>query len=251
MSGHSKWATTKHKKAAVDAKRAKIFTKIIREITVAAKAGGGDPDGNPRLRTVVLKAKEANMPADNIKKAIQKGTGELPGTVYEETTYEGYGPGGVALLIQILTDNKNRTVAEIRHLLGKNNGNMAESGADSWMFDRKGLIAIEKSQIDEDTLMSLTLDAGAEDLLSDDPSNFEVVIEPADFENVKKAVSDADITPIFSDITFIPQTTVALTGKPAEQMLRLMDLLEDHDDVQNIYANFDIPDEVLAQLAEA
>ncbi len=250
MSGHSKWATTKHKKAAVDAKRAKTFTKIIREITVAAKAGGGDPDGNPRLRTVVLKAKEANMPADNIKKAIQKGTGELPGTVYEETTYEGYGPGGVALLIQILTDNKNRTVAEIRHMLGKNNGNMAESGAVSWMFDRKGLIAIEKSQTDEDALMSLTLDAGAEDLLSDDPSNYEVVCDPVDFENVKKAVVDADIMSIFSDITFIPQTSVVLTGKPAEQMLRLMDLLEDHDDVQNVYANFDIPDEVMAQLAE-
>ncbi len=250
MSGHSKWATTKHKKAAVDAKRAKTFTKIIREITVAAKAGGGDPDGNPRLRTVILKAKEANMPADNIKKAIQKGTGELPGTVYEETTYEGYGPGGVALLIQILTDNKNRTVAEIRHMLGKNNGNMAESGAVSWMFDRKGLIAIEKSQIDEDALMSLTLDAGAEDLLSEDPANFEVVIDPADFENVKKAVSDAEITPIFSDITFLPQTSVALDGKPAEQMLRLMDLLEDHDDVQNVYANFDIPDDVLAKIAE-
>lgn len=251
MSGHSKWATTKHKKAAVDAKRAKTFTKIIREITVAAKAGGGDPDGNPRLRTVILKAKEANMPADNIKKAIKKGTGELPGTVYEETAYEGYGPGGVALLIQILTDNKNRTVAEIRHLLGKNNGNMAESGAVSWMFDRKGLIAIEKSQADEDTLMSLTLDAGAEDLLSDDPDNFEVVSDPADFENVKKAVSDANITPIFSDITFIPQTSVALEGKAAEQMLRLMDLLEDHDDVQNVYANFDISDEILAKLAEA
>lgn len=248
MSGHSKWATTKHKKAAVDAKRAKTFTKIIREITVAAKAGGGDPDGNPRLRTVVLKAKEANMPADNIKKAIQKGTGELPGTVYEETTYEGYGPGGVALLIQILTDNKNRTVAEIRHLLGKNGGNMAESGAVSWMFDRKGLIAIEKNKIDEDALMSLTLDAGAEDLLSEDPANFEVLIDPSDFESVKKAVSDADITPIFSDITFIPQNSVALEGKSAEQMLRLMDLLEDHDDVQNVYANFDIPDEVLAQL---
>jgi len=250
MSGHSKWATTKHKKAAVDAKRAKTFTKIIREITVAAKAGGGDPDGNPRLRTVVLKAKEANMPADNIKKAIQKGTGELAGTVYEETSYEGYGPGGVALLIHILTDNKNRSVAEIRHMLGKNHGNMAESGAVSWMFDRKGLIAIEKSQIDEDSLMSLTLDAGAEDLLSEDPTNFEVVIDPGDFENVKKAVSDANITPIFSDITFIPQTSVALEGKPAEQMLRLMDLLEDHDDVQNVYANFDIPDDVLAQLAE-
>jgi len=249
MSGHSKWATTKHKKAAVDAKRAKTFTKIIREITVAAKAGGGDPDGNPRLRTVVLKAKEANMPADNIKKAIQKGTGELAGTVYEETSYEGYGPGGVALLIQILTDNKNRTVAEIRHMLGKNNGNMAESGAVSWMFDRKGLIAIEKSQIDEDALMSLTLDAGAEDLLSDDPSNFEVVCDPADFENVKKAVSDANITAIFSDISFIPQTSVALEGKAAGQMLRLMDLLEDHDDVQNVYANFDIPDEVLAEIA--
>ena len=249
MSGHSKWATTKHKKAALDAKRGKIFTKIIREITVAAKTGGGDPDGNPRLRTAIAKAKEANMPADNIKKAIQKGTGELPGTVYEETIYEGYGPGGVALLIQILTDNRNRSVSEIRHLLGKHGGNMAEAGAVSWIFSRKGYLTLPKAGLDEDEVMSLVLEAGAEDFLTDDPAHFEVVTDPADFEAVKQALLSADITPSFSEITFLPQSTIHLEGKQAEQMLRLMEVLEDHDDVQNVYANFDIPDEVMAKAA--
>ncbi|MBI3804754.1 MAG: YebC/PmpR family DNA-binding transcriptional regulator [Nitrospirae bacterium] len=249
MSGHSKWATTKHKKAAADSKRGKIFTKIIREITVAAKIGGGDPEGNPRLRTAILKAKENNMPADNIKKAVQKGTGELPGVSYEEMTYEGYGPGGVAIIIQLLSDNKNRTVSEIRHLLSKSGGNMGESGSVSWMFQKKGYLSIEKAKADEEKLMSAALDAGAEDIRSDDPTTFEVITAPADFEKVKKAMTDAALTPSFSEVTLLPQTYVRLEGKEAEQMLRLMEALEDHDDVQNVYANFDIPDEVMAKVA--
>lgn len=249
MSGHSKWATTKHKKAAADAKRGKIFTKIIREITVAAKMGGGDPEGNPRLRTAILKAKENNMPADNIKKAIQKGTGELPGVSYEEVTYEGYGPGGVAIMIQIMSDNKNRTVSEIRHLLSKSGGNMGESGSVAWMFQKKGYLSIEKQKTDEDKLMAVALDAGAEDIRSDDPTLFEVITAPADFEKVKKAMTDAGLTPSFAEVTFLPQTYIRLEGKEAEQMLRLMEALEDHDDVQNVYANFDISDEVMAKVA--
>lgn len=249
MSGHSKWATTKHKKGAADAKRGKIFTKIIREITVAAKMGGGQPDGNPRLRTAIAKAKENNMPADNIKKAIQKGTGELPGVAYEEITYEGYGPGGVAIIIQIMTDNKNRTVSEIRHLLSKSGGNMGESGSVGWMFQKKGYLSIEKQKADEEKLMSAALDAGAEDIRADDPALFEVITAPSDFEKVKKAMTDAGLVPSFSEVTFLPQTYVRLDGKEAEQMLRLMEALEDHDDVQNVYANFDIPDEVMAKVA--
>lgn len=249
MSGHSKWATTKHKKAAADSKRGKIFTKIIREITVAAKMGGGDPEGNPRLRTAILKAKENNMPADNIKKAVQKGTGELPGVTYEEMTYEGYGPGGVAIIIQIMSDNKNRTVSEIRHLLSKNGGNMGESGSVAWMFQKKGYLSIEKQKADEEKLMSVALDAGAEDIRSDDPTLFEVITAPADFEKVKKAMTDAGLTPSYAEVTFLPQTYIRLDGKEAEQMLRLMEALEDHDDVQNVYANFDIPDEVMAKVA--
>ena len=249
MSGHSKWATTKHKKAATDAKRGKIFTKIIREITVAAKMGGGDAEGNPRLRTAIVKAKEANMPADNIKKAIQKGTGELPGVHYEEITYEGYGPGGVAMMIQIMTDNKNRTVSEIRHTLTKHGGNMGESGCVSWMFEKKGYLTLEKGKVDEEKLMTLALDAGAEDIRSDDPTNFEVVTSPADFEKVKKAILDAGLAPSYAEVTLLPQTYIRLEGKEAEQMLRLMEMLEDHDDVQNVYANFDIPDEIIAKVA--
>lgn len=249
MSGHSKWATTKHKKGALDAKRGKIFTKIIREITTAARMGGGHPEGNARLRTAINKAKESNMPADNIKKAIQKGTGELPGVVYEETTYEGYGPGGVAVLMQIMSDNKNRTVSEIRHTLAKHGGNMGESGCVSWMFDKKGYVTVEKQKVDEEKLMTLALDAGAEDIRSDDPTNFEVITAPADFEKVKKALLDAKLTPSFAEITFLPQTYIRLEGKEAEQMLRLMEALEDQDDVQNVYANFDIPDEVMAKVA--
>ncbi len=249
MSGHSKWATTKHKKAAADAKRGKAFTKIIREITVAAKIGGGDPDGNPRLRMVISKAKESNMPADNIKRAIQKGTGELPGVNYEETTYEGYGPGGVALLLDILTDNKNRTVAEVRHLLGKYGGNMAEAGAVAWMFDRKGMILIPKEGVDEEELMTLVLESGAEDLRTDDPKSFDVITEVNEFESVHEAILKAGYKPNYAEVTFLPQTTVALQGKHAEQMIRLMDILEEHDDIQNIYANFDISDEEMEKIS--
>jgi YebC/PmpR family DNA-binding regulatory protein len=249
MSGHSKWATTKHKKAIIDSKRGKTFTKIIREITIAAKIGGGDPDGNPRLRTAILKAKEANMPADNIKKAVQKGTGELPGVNYEEITYEGYGPGGVALMIQITTDNKNRTASEIRHTLSKHSGNMGESGSVRRIFAKKGYLTFEKNAVDEEKLMTLALDAGAEDIRSDDSTNFEVITAPTDFEKVKKSVGDAGLTPSFSEVTFLPQTYVRLEGNQAEQMLRLMETLEDHDDVQNVYANFDISDEDMAKVA--
>ncbi|MFQ5580052.1 MAG: YebC/PmpR family DNA-binding transcriptional regulator [Nitrospiria bacterium] len=248
MSGHSKWATTKHQKAVTDAKRGKVFTKIIREITIAAKIGGGDPQGNPRLRTAISKAKEANMPADNIKKAILKGTGELPGVQYEEFIYEGYGPGGVAIIMEITTDNKNRTVSEIRHLLSKHGGNLGETGSVAWMFEKKGCLVLDKTSVDEERLMSITLDAGAEDLRSDDPAHYEVITLPADFENVKQALSDADLSTTFSEVTFLPKNSTRLEGKQAERMLHLMGMLEDQDDVQNVYANFDIPDEVMEKV---
>ncbi len=247
MSGHSKWATTKHRKGAADAKRGKIFTKIIREMTVAARMGGGDPDGNPRLRMAILKAKEANMPADNMKKAMLRGTGDLPGVHYDEILYEGYGPGGVALLIEIMTDNKNRTVAEIRHLLGKQGGALGESGCVAWMFERKGSLVIDKKLVDEDRLMSLALDAGAEDVQSDDPDQFDVITAPADFEAVKKALADAKIDCLSAEFTRLAKTEVHLEGKAAEQMLNLIDALEDHDDVQKVHANFTLPDEFLSQ----
>lgn len=247
MSGHSKWATTKHKKAAIDAKRGKRFTKVIREITVAARAGGGDPDGNPRLRTVILKAKEANMPADNIKKAIQKGTGELPGVNYEEAIFEGYGPGGVALLISIMTDNKNRTVPEIRHMLSKNGGNMGEAGCVSWMFHKKGYIVVDGKGVDEDNLLNLVLEAGAEDM-SRDGDNFEITTSTDDFENVKTAVEKAGIPISFAEVTMIPQNYMDVDDKAAEQVLKLIDVLEDHDDVQNVYSNCNITDELIARL---
>ena len=247
MSGHSKWATTKHKKGAADAKRGKVFTKITKELTVAAKLGGGNPDGNPRLRTAVEKAKEANMPQDNIKRAIQKGTGELPGVSYEEITYEGYGPGGVALLIECLTDNKNRSVSEVRHVLSKLNGSMGETGCVSWMFHQKGYIVVDKTAAGEDELMSLALDAGAEDMLVDpEEPNYEIITAPGDFENVKKALSDKGIKMEVAELTRLPQTYVKLEGKEAEQMVRLMEALEDLDDTQNVYANFDVPEEAMA-----
>lgn len=247
MSGHSKWATTKHKKAVIDAKRGKKFTKGIKEITVAARNGGGDPDGNPRLRAAILKAKESNMPADNIKKAIQKGTGELPGVSYEEAIFEGYGPGGVAILISIMTDNKNRTVPEIRHMLGKNGGNMGEAGCVSWMFHKKGYIVVDGKGIDEDNLLNLALEAGAEDMRRDG-DNFEIITSTGDFENVKAAVEKAGIAVSLAEVTMMPQNYIDVDDKSAEQVLRLMELLEDHDDVQNVYSNFNITDEVLARL---
>ncbi|HUL01566.1 MAG TPA: YebC/PmpR family DNA-binding transcriptional regulator [Nitrospirota bacterium] len=244
MSGHSKWATTKHKKAAIDAKRGKVFTKIAKEITVAAKLGGSDPNGNPRLRTAVAKAKSVSMPADNIKRAIQKGTGELPGVSYDEITFEGYGPGGVAVLVESMTDNRNRTVSEIRHIFGKSGGNMGEAGCVSWMFHKKGYIVIGRAKADEEKLMTLVLDAGAEDLQSED-DNYVVTTAPSDLEKIKKLIEDEGITVEVAEITMVPQTYVKLDGKEAQQMLRLMETLEDNDDVQNVYANFDIPEEIM------
>ena len=248
MSGHSKWATIKHKKGALDAKRGKIFTRLIKEISIAAKNGGGDPDSNPRLRTAILAAKSENMPADNIKRAIQRGTGELPGVNYEEFTLEGYGPGGVAILLDINTDNRNRTVSEIRHAFGKNGGNMAEAGAVSWMFHKKGDIVIPKSAAKEDDLMGLVLDAGAEDL-RDDGENWEVLSDTASYEAVLEAVKKAGITPSSSEVTMIPQNYIKLEGQPANTMIRLLEVLEDHDDVQNVHANFDIDQKLLEEVA--
>jgi len=248
MSGHSKWATTKHKKAAADAKRGKVFTKITKELTIAAKLGGGDPDSNPRLRTAMAKAKESNMPADNMKRAIQKGTGELPGVSYEEVTYEGYGPGGVAVMIECLTDNKNRTVADVRHILSKHNGSLGENGCVSWMFDQKGYIVIEKTAADEETLMDVALEAGAEDIKSDpEEPNFEVITAPQDFETVRSALEAKGIEMAAAEVTMLPQTFVKLEGKDASQMMKLMDALDDCDDTQNVYANFDIPDDVMEE----
>ncbi|MBI3812794.1 MAG: YebC/PmpR family DNA-binding transcriptional regulator [Nitrospirae bacterium] len=247
MGGHSHWSTIKRKKGAEDAKRGKVFTKIIREVTTAAR-GGGDINGNPRLRLAIAKSKEVNMPADNIKKAIQRGTGELPGVNYEEAVYEAYGPGGVAILIEITTDNKYRTVAEIRNLLEKHGGRMAEAGSVSWMFHRKGRLIVDKSKSDEDTLMNLVLEAGAEDLQSAEDS-FEVITSPHDFEAVRKVLEDRKIATVSAEVAYIPQNTVSLDGKDAEQMLKLMELLDDHDDVQNIHANFDIPQDVMEKVA--
>ena len=247
MGGHSHWATTKRHKAAVDAKRGKIFTRIIRELTIAARAGG-DPDGNPRLRLAISRAKDANMPGDTLKKAIQRGTGELPGVTYEEFTLEGYGPGGTALLLEITSDNRNRSVAEVRSLLTKNNANMAEAGAVSWQFQKKGLILIEKDKVDEDKLLALALEAGAEDVKVVDKS-FEVTTAPADFEAVKKALGDASIDMSLAEVTFVPQNQVRLDEKAAEQMLKLMEILDDQDDVQKVHANFDIPDEIMEKVA--
>ena len=247
MGGHSHWSTIKRHKGAVDAKRGKIFTKIIREITIASRHGG-DPDGNPTLRTCIAKAKEVNMPADTIKRAIQRGTGELPGVNYEEFTLEGYGPGGTGILMEITTDNRNRTVAEIRSLLGKNHGNMAEAGAVSWQFHKKGLFIIEGNTIDEDQLMTLALEAGAEDI-KQTATGFEVITDPSDFEAVKEALQKANIETALAEVTFIPQNLVKLDEKPAEQMLKLMEILDDHDDVQKVHANFDIPDEVMGKVA--
>jgi len=245
MSGHSKWSSIKHKKGAVDAKRGKIFTKLIKEITVAARMGGsGDPDANPRLRTAIAAAKAENMPKDNIERAIKKGTGELEGINYEESTYEGYGPGGAAVLVESLTDNKNRAVADIRHIFSKCGGNLGENGCVAWMFDKKGYIVVERSAVDEDTLMEAALEAGAEDVREDE-SNYEVITAPEDFEAVKTAVDDKAIAYLDAEVTMLPQTSTNLQGKEAEQMIRLMDMLEDCDDVQKVYTNADIPEELV------
>ena len=243
MSGHSKWSQIKHKKANTDAKKGKVFTKIVKEISVAARSGGGDPDGNPRLRSAIEKAKEANMPADNIKKAVMKGTGELPGTTYEESTYEGYGPGGAAILIETLSDNKNRTVSEIRHILSKNGGSLGEAGCVAWMFEKKGYILVEKSRADEDTLLSLALDSGAEDMVNDPAEdNYEITTLPESLNSVKEALTKGGVEVRLAEITMLPKSYVPLEGTASEQMVRLMDALEDNDDVQNVYSNFDIPE---------
>jgi YebC/PmpR family DNA-binding regulatory protein len=244
MSGHSKWHSIKHKKARVDAKRGNVFTKIIKEITVAARLGGGNPDMNPRLRTAVAKAKSENMPNDNIARAIKKGTGELPGVSYEEYTYEGYGPAGVAVMVEVLTDNKNRTVSEIRHIFSKYNGNLGETGCVGWMFEKKGVILIDASQAGEEQLMEIALESGAEDISTED-NEYEITTQPEQLETVKSALEAKNIAISMDEISMVPQNTIKLEGKQAQQMLAMMEKLEDHDDVQNVYANFDISDEEL------
>lgn len=246
MSGHSKWKTTKNKKAAADAVKGRLFTKATKEITVAAKDGGGDPDMNPRLRIALAKAKEANMPKENVEKAIKKGTGELPGVSYEEMMLEGYGPGGVAIYIELLTDNKNRTSSEVRNIFSKKGGNMAGAGSVSWIFEKKGYIAVAKSTIEEDRLMSIVLDAGAEDMIIED-AEYGVKTLPQDFFKVKKALEDAKVKIESAELTMLPKNTVKLTGDDARKVLELIDSLEEHEDVQNVYANFDIPDEIISQ----
>jgi len=248
MSGHSRWSQIKRKKGKTDVQRGKLFSKILREITVAAKNGGGDPKGNLRLKAATESARAANMPADNIKRAIQRGTGELPGATYEEFTLEGYGPGGVAILAEINTDNRNRTVSEIRHCFGKNNGNMAEAGAVSWMFHKKGDIVIPKSAAKEDDLMAIVLEAGGEDL-RDDGDNWEILTEPSAYEAVLEAVKKAGITPSSSSVSMIPQNYIKLEGQAATQMIRLLEALEEQDDVQNVHANFDIDQKLLEEVA--
>ena len=245
MSGHSKWSTIKRKKGAADAKRGRIFTRLIKEITVAARMGGGDPEGNPRLRSAIGTAKSENMPKDNIERAIKKGTGELEGAIYEEISYEGYGPGGVAVMVECMTDNKNRTVADIRHAFSKSGGNLGESGCVAWMFDKKGSILIDKSAIDEEKLMDKALEAGAEDVLEEE-NVFQVITTPDDFEAVREALQTDGLEFIEAEVSLIPQNTVDITEeKPAKQLLRLLESLEDHDDVQSVSANFDIPDEIM------
>ena len=249
MSGHSKWSSIKHKKAREDAKRGKVFTKLIRELTVSARMGGGDSSMNPRLRTAIDRAKSENMPSDNIDRAIKKGTGELEGVRYEETSYEGYGPGGAAVLIEVMTDNKNRCTAEVRHAFSKNNGNLGENGCVSWIFEKKGYMAVPKSETDEDTLMEIALDAGAEDVVEDaEEEVFEVFTQPAEFDQVKEALEAKGLSCLSAEVTMIPKNTVKLEGKAAVQMLRLMESMEDSDDVQNVYANFDISKEVMEGL---
>ena len=247
MSGHSKWATIKHKKGALDAKRGKIFTRLLKEIAVAAK-GGGNPDSNARLRTAVAAAKAENMPADNIKRAIQRGTGELEGVNYEEISFEGYGPGGVALIVDVLTDNRNRAVSEVRHAFSKHGGNLGESGSVRFMFSKKGVIAIEKSAADEDTLMGVVLEHGGEDL-NDEGESWEIPTDPGSYEAVLEAVKAAGITPVMNEVTMVASTYTKLEGAAANQMVRLLDVLEDLDDVQNVYSNFDMDAEQMEQVA--
>jgi YebC/PmpR family DNA-binding regulatory protein len=248
MSGHSKWSTIKHKKAAKDAKRGKVFTKLIKEITVAARLGGGDINANPRLRTAVLTARQNSMPSDNIERAIKKGTGELEGVSYEEITYEGYGPGGVAVMVETLTDNKNRTLPEIRSIFDKNGGNIGSAGSVAWMFAKKGLVTVERKGVDEDKVMEVALEAGADDV-QESGDVLEIYTPPERFVAVKESLDAAGVTSASAEITMVPSSTTTITGKPAEQMLRLLELLEDHDDVQRVSSNMDIAQEELERLS--
>ncbi len=248
MSGHSKWSTIKHKKAAQDAKRGKAFSKIIKEVTVAARIGGGDLAANPRLRTAIAAAKAENMPKDNIERAIKKGTGELEGANYEEVTYEGYGPGGVAILVETISDNRQRTVADVRHLFAKRGGNLGEPGSVAWIFEKKGLILVEKDKADEETLMTIALEANAEDI-QEQESEWEVYTAPESFEDVKSALEANSIPVLTAEVTMLPGNTVSIEDeKQASQLLILMEALEENSDVQNVYANFDIPDEILEKV---
>lgn len=248
MSGHSKWSTIKRKKGANDAKRGKIFTRLIKEITVAARTGGGDPDGNPRLRSAIVTAKAENMPKDNIARAIKKGTGEIEGEVYEEILYEGYGPGGVAVLVECMTDNRNRTVADIRHFFSKSNGNLGESGCVAWMFDKKGLFQVDKEKYSEEELMDLALDAGAEDVIEED-SEYQILSTPEDFDEVRSQMEESGVEFIEASISMIPQNTIEVAEeKPAKALLKLLENLEDHDDVQAVHSNFDIDEDLMEQL---
>lgn len=248
MSGHSKWSTIKHKKAKADAERGRVFTKLIREITVAARNGGGDVNSNPRLRTAIQAAKAVNMPANNIERGIKKGTGELPGVVYEEITYEGYGAGGVAILAEVMTDNKNRTVADIRHIFTRNGGNLGETGCVSWLFDKRGVIYVDKSKINEDDLMMMVLDAGALDVRTEDES-YEIVTPPEKLEAVKEVLEKNKIGIISAEVTMIPRNMIKLEGKDAEQVLKLVEAIDEHDDVQKVYANFDVDEDVMEKIS--
>lgn len=250
MSGHSKWSTIKRKKGANDAKRGKIFTRLIKEITVAARGGGGDPEGNPRLRSAIATAKSENMPKDNISRAIKKGTGEIAGEVYDEIMYEGYGPGGVAVLVECLTDNRNRTVADVRHYFAKSNGNLGESGCVAYMFEKKGLILVDKEGISEEEMMDKALEAGADDVLEEE-TEFQILTAPEDFEDVRGALEEANVTFLEANISMIPQNTVEVTDeKIGKSLMKLMESLEDHDDVQNVFSNFDIDDELMEIISQ-
>ena len=249
MSGHSKWATTKHKKAAADAKKGKLFTKLIRELTVAAREGGGNPESNPKLRIALERARQANMPGDNIDRAIKKGTGELPGVSYEQTFYEGYGPGGVAVLVEVLTDNKNRASSEVRNIFSKKGGNLAGSGSVSWIFKTKGYFLVERGGIDEEKLLGIVLENGAEDMKTEG-STYEITCEAKDFEQVKKSLEENRVKIQTAEVTKLPTTYVKVNGEAAKHVLQLIETLEDHEDVQNVYANFDIPDEILQAAAK-
>lgn len=245
MSGHNKWSTIKHKKGAADAKRGKIFTRILKEMTVAARMGGGDPNGNPRLRAAIAEAKSNNMPKDNIERAIKRGTGELEGATYEELTYEGYGPGGVALMVETMTDNTNRTTPEIRHIFEKYGGNMGTPGSVRFQFEKKGYFSIEKSAVGEDKLMEVVLEAGADDLHTDDPDTYEVIASPANFEQVRQALEKNNIPTLEAKLGQLPANYVKLDENKSKQMIRLMEMLDDHDDVQNVWTNFDVPEELM------